>query len=112
VKRLKRDIGMNGPETEGKMEKELYAFMGKPYDIYFGWGDDKLYCSEFVWKVYQRATGLELGKLQRLQDFDLSNPIVAAKLKERYGNQLPLQEKVISPIAIFNSELLKTVVEK
>jgi hypothetical protein len=80
--------------------------------MYFGWGDDKLYCSELVWKIYKQATGLEVGKLQKLKDFDLSNPIVARKLKERYGNKIPLDETVISPVAIFNSQLLMTVVEK
>jgi hypothetical protein len=30
-------------------------------------------------------------------------------MKERYGDKLPLDEVVISPAAIFNSELLTTV---
>lgn len=30
-------------------------------------------------------------------------------MKERYGNNIPFNEPVISPAAIFNSELLVTV---
>jgi len=30
-------------------------------------------------------------------------------MKERYGDKIPLNENVISPVAIFDSELLKTV---
>jgi hypothetical protein len=30
-------------------------------------------------------------------------------MKERYGDKIPINEIVISPVAIFDSELLKTV---
>jgi len=60
----------------------------------------------------QGALGIELGQLQHLRDFNLSSPTVKSKLKERYGNNVPLDEIVISPAAIFQSEKLMTVVEK
>ncbi len=84
-------------------------FMGKHYDIYFEWTDEKIYCSELIWKIYKQATGLEVGKLQQLKDFDLTSIAVKQKMKERYGNKIPLDETVISPVNIFNSELLRTV---
>ena len=84
-------------------------FKGKNYDLTFEWSDNKIYCSELIWKVYQRATGIEIGKLQRLCDFDLTNEVVKNKMKERYGNKIPVNEIVISPEAIFESELLETV---
>jgi hypothetical protein len=86
-------------------------YKDKPYDIYFGWGNDKIYCSELVWKLYKETTGLEVGKLQKLKEFDLTNPIVKKKLKERYGNHIPYEESVISPASIFDSPLLETVAE-
>ena len=36
-------------------------FLGKPYDIYFGWDDHAIYCSEIVWKAYRSALGVELA---------------------------------------------------
>ncbi len=87
------------------------AYLGKDYDLYFGWGDEKLYCSELVWKTYATATGVKLGSLQKLRDFDLSHPLVQAKLKERYGSAVPLDEQVISPEAIWASPQLQTVPE-
>ena len=87
-------------------------FLGKDYDLYFGWSDERIYCSELVWKAYQTATGLEIGQLQKLREFDLSDPTVAQKLKERYGEKLPLDEEVISPVGIFDSPLLTTVAEQ
>jgi uncharacterized protein YycO len=87
-------------------------FVGLPYDFSFEWSDDRIYCSELVWKVYKQALGVELASPQRLGDFDLTNPVVQAKLRERYGSRVPLDEPVISPGAIAASPLLETVVER
>lgn len=95
-----------------KMKQFGEQFKGKPYDIYFEWSDDKIYCSELVWKIYKQAVDIEIGQLEQLADFDLSNAIVKAKMKERYGDNIPMDEKVISPAAMFNSEKLITVVKK
>lgn len=81
---------------------------GKDYDLYFGWNDDKMYCSELVWKLYNDI-GIPLCPTQELKDFDLTHPIVKEKLRDRYGHNIPLNEKVVSPVAIFNSDLLYTV---
>lgn len=97
------------PEVITAMKSEGEKLEGKHYDLTFEWSDDRIYCSELAWKIYQRATGLEIGKLQKLGEFDLSNAIVKQKLKERYGEKIPLDEKVISPGAVFDSELLTTV---
>ena len=75
----------------------------------FEWSDDKIYCSELIWKVYQRGTGIELGKLEKLSDFDLTSEAVKKKMQERFGDKIPTEEIVISPLAIFDSELLMTV---
>jgi hypothetical protein len=97
------------PAVISKMKQKYKEFEGKNYDLYFGWSDERIYCSELVWKLYKDATGLELGTLQKLKEFDLSHPVVQAKLKERYKEKIPYEEKVISPAAIFDSNLLVTV---
>ncbi|QNR24606.1 YiiX family permuted papain-like enzyme [Croceimicrobium hydrocarbonivorans] len=109
IKRLKNADQVLDSITLKKMRRIGEQYMGKPYDIYFEWSDDKMYCSELVWKIYQQATGIEIGALERLADFDLSHDQVKAKLKERYGDQIPLDEKVISPAAMFNSDKLMNV---
>lgn len=98
-------------ETLEKMKLEGEKFIGKNYDLTFEWSDDKIYCSELIWKIYQRATGIEIGKLEKLSDFDLSNEIVKKKMIERYGDNIPMDEIVISPVAIYDSELLITIKE-
>ncbi|HHZ9087523.1 TPA: YiiX family permuted papain-like enzyme, partial [Escherichia coli] len=44
--------------------------------------------------------------------FDLSNPLVQAKLKERYGKNIPLEETVVSPQAVFDAPQLTTVAKE
>lgn len=109
VKRLKNADEVLTPEVIADMKKEGAAMTGKNYDLAFEWSDDRIYCSELAWKIYNRSTGLEIGKLQKLHEFDLSNDLVKAKLKERYGDKIPLDETVISPASIYNSELLTEV---
>lgn len=109
VKRLKNATTVLTPDAVKKMKQTAQNFTGKDYDLAFGWSDENIYCSELVWKVYERGANIEVSKPQKLKEFDLTHPIVKAKLKERYGNNIPLDETVVSPAAIFNSELLTTV---
>ncbi len=92
-----------------KMKEIAQSFQGKNYDLTFEWSDEKMYCSELIWKIYQRSTGLEIGKLEKLKNFDLSNQTVKNIMKERYAKSIPYNETVISPVSIFKSELLVTV---
>ena len=109
VKRLRNSHQIVTPSALVKMKQVGQGFDHKNYDLAFEWSDDRIYCSELIWKIYQRATGIEIGKLQKLRDFDLTNEAVMKKMKERYGNKIPMDEIVISPAAIFESGLLITV---
>jgi len=99
-------------QQQRRLREQAGAFRGRAYDLTFEWSDRKLYCSELVWKMYDRALGVRIGRLQRLGDFELDDPAVRAKLRERYGKRVPLAEPVISPAAMFDSPLLTTVASK
>jgi hypothetical protein len=109
IKRLKNADHDLSPGALKKMKQVCETFKGKNYDTAFEWYDNRIYCSELIWKVYQRATGIEIGKLEKLSDFDLTNIAVKSKLTERYGNKIPFNEIVISPVSIFKSNLLTTI---
>lgn len=109
IKRLKSPLS---EASIKKLYRESKRYEGKPYDLAFEWTDEKIYCSELVWKLYKSAADIELAPLSRLGSFDLSHPAVKAKLKERYGAKVPVGEPVIAPSAIFASELLQTVSER
>lgn len=110
AKRL-RDEALD-PAAAAKLRRAAEDFAGRPYDLTFEWPDDRIYCSELVWKAYQRGLGIELGALQALADFRLDVPEVRQKMKERYGSKVPLQEPVIAPAAVFDSDRLVTVLER
>jgi hypothetical protein len=110
IKRLRNADKVLTEEALLKMKDEGAKFNGKRYDLTFEWSDDKIYCSELIWKIYKRATGIEVGRPEKLSDFDLTNEVVKRKMKERYGDHIPKDEIVISPAAIFNSNLLQTVI--
>lgn len=109
VKRLRDGERRLPPPVVERMKNIGMRFLGRPYDLAFEWSDNRIYCSELVWKIYREGAGLELGALQTLRDFDLSHPAVKAKLRERYGSQPPLDEPVIAPQRIFDCPDLKTV---
>jgi len=97
------------PTVLSKRSKTVRSFEGKRYDYAFDWSYERIYCSELVWKVYKRGANVELGELQELKEFDLHDPVVAKKLRERFGNDIPIEETVISPNRIFGSDKLMTV---
>ncbi|HYS06717.1 MAG TPA: YiiX family permuted papain-like enzyme [Candidatus Dormibacteraeota bacterium] len=107
VKRLRDPELLGDPARLSALKRSALAFAGRPYDPYFEWSDDRIYCSELVWKAYDRGIGVQLGSLARLSTFDLSNLLVKTKLAERYGDKVPLDERVISPAAVFASPLLQ-----
>jgi hypothetical protein len=111
VKRLKDSEQLLTKENLKKMKDFGEKFKGKSYDLYFEWSDDKIYCSELVWKIYKETLDIEIGDLQELREFDLTNDIVKNKMKERYGDKIPLDEKVISPGTMFDSDKLLTIRE-
>ena len=109
VKRLKNAENILTKANLEKLERVAASFKGKPYDFAFNWSDEKIYCSELVWKIYDRALGIEIGGLRKMKDFDLSSGEVQMKLEERYPNGVPLEETVITPQDVFQSDALATV---
>lgn len=112
VKRLKQASEVSTPQATERLRAAGARFVGKHYDAAFSWSDDRIYCSELVYKVYQDALGIEVGRVQKLREFDLSAAVVKQKLVERYGKHIPLDETVVSPAGIFDSPALTTVFER
>ncbi len=112
VKRLRHASGILTPLAIHSLQEAARQFEGRPYDSTFEWSDTRIYCSELVWKLYDRALHIHIGELQRIKDFNLTDPAVRAKLRERYGEHIPAEEPVISPAAMFDSPLLITAAER
>ncbi len=106
VKRTKQPLA---PAAIARLHRHAKDYLGKPYDLTFEWSDDRIYCSELVWKLYKQAANIELAPLSRLGSFKLDAPVVQQKLKARYGGHIPLDEPVVAPSALFDSPQLATV---
>lgn len=105
-----KDPGALTPEALKALHNAAQAFAGKAYDLLFQWSDDKMYCSELVWKLYHKA-GIDLCKLHAFRDYDLNHDAVQKIIKERYGMDMPWDEQVVAPSDLMRCDLLK-VVEK
>ena len=112
VKRLQNSEKLLTPAILKRVKANGKSFLGKNYDYYFGWSDKRIYCTELIWKAYHRAAGIKLGELETLKDFDLSHPFVKKILRQRYGNKIPYNEKVISVSGMFAAKNLTTVLKE
>ncbi|MFT5071906.1 MAG: hypothetical protein ACI8V8_001877 [Chitinophagales bacterium] len=112
IKRIENSEELITEEGMAKLKLEGEKYLGKDYDLLFEWSNDKIYCSELVWKIYKDALNIEIGTLQKFGDFDLSDDVVDELVNQRYGNNLPLDEIVITPDRMFNADNLVTIVSK
>ena len=109
MRRIEGARGLLTPEALQAMKFSADALLGRPYDWVFNWSDSALYCSELVWKVYERGAKLELTPLRQLGEYDLSSPEVKAILEQRYGREVPLEEPVVAPGDIAQSPIVHRV---
>ncbi|WP_313807661.1 YiiX family permuted papain-like enzyme [Flavobacterium sp.] len=111
IKRLKQADVILSPSTLSKMKENGKKYLNKNYDLYFEWSDEKIYCSELVWKIYKEGANIELCSFQTLKNFNLKDSKVKKIMKQRYGNNIPYNEKVIAPSQLVNSDALETVID-
>lgn len=110
VKRLK-DSSKLTDSNINLLKKEAKKYEGKADDVLFSWSDKQFYSSELVWKIYYGALDLSLSPLEKIIDMDLSSPIVQNEINKRYGDVIPENATIITPSAIFASNLLVTVAQ-
>jgi hypothetical protein len=108
IKRLK-DQSVLTSTVISQMKKEATQKLGIHYDLGFNWSDEELYCSEYVWKLYEHSLKLEIGKPRPMKEFDLSHPKVKYIMEQRYGKDIPYNEKMISPGDMYNSAYLEEI---
>jgi hypothetical protein len=96
------------PAARARAVAEAKRFLGRPYDPLFGWGDDRIYCSELVVKAYERGAGVALGKRQRVGDLHLAGlePAICA----RWG-RVPRDLVLVTPASIAEDPKLERVYE-
>lgn len=109
IMRLKNSSTVLNSQSIQKLKNVFKQYENKNYDMAFNWSDKELYCSELVYKLYFNALNIELCKPRALKDFDLKNPLVKQELNKQYGNKIPLNEPMVAPSDISDSQLLELV---
>jgi Permuted papain-like amidase enzyme, YaeF/YiiX, C92 family len=83
------------------------SHLGKPYDSRYQWDDERIYCSELVFKAYLRAGRSPLGKLVRLGDLDWRP--YRETIEHFEGSPAPLEREMITPRDLAKAEQLEEV---
>jgi hypothetical protein len=91
VYRFKESYRPQIPATLAAVQK----YLGRPYDIRYELDDEKIYCSELIYKAWRDVTGQELGKLVRLGD--LKWQPYESTIRQLEGGEPPLDRMMIAP---------------
>lgn len=112
VKRWNERANRLGNDAAARLRKAADHYMGLPYDWQFLWSDERIYCSELVWKMYAEGLGIRLCEPKPLKDYQLDSELVQRTMTERYGSAPPLNEPMVAPATLFECALLSTVLER
>lgn len=110
VKRLRDASTRLTPDAKTKLRALGRTWLGRPYDLQFRWDDEALYCSELVYKLFERGAGVTLGRLERASDMNLDDERVKRAMKKRFApGAFDPSEPVVTPDSIFNDDELVEV---
>jgi hypothetical protein len=86
-------------------------YVGRPYDIQYELDDEKIYCSELVYKAFRDATGGdELRVVQRFGDLNWK-PFEKDIAFYHGSEDLPFDRLVITPAALTTTDRMQEVVK-
>ncbi len=93
------------PEKAAAAVAAARAELGKPYDVRYGWDDERIYCSELVVKAFERGAGVTYGQRVRLDALELGafEKALAVKLG------VPLSQEVVPPGSLASDPKLDVV---
>jgi hypothetical protein len=92
--------------------KSCLQYLGRPYDSKYELDDEKIYCSELVYKAYLTTTGETLVDTQELGDLNWEDYVDEIKHYSE-SNDLPavLEREVVTPVSLTFSTRLQKVFE-
>jgi hypothetical protein len=92
-----------------KFKEALLTYRGTPYDANYDMthNTDEVYCSSLVYLAFQKATGEQMGKLEKLGNLDWK-PFAAFIMADQLGH-LPLDRVMITPASLSRAPQLHEV---
>lgn len=105
VYRLRAEYQEHVPE----MLRHARAFVGRPYDARYRLDDERIYCSELIYKAYAQASGgAPLGRLTRLGDLNWQP--YQRLIESQEGGAIPLERPMITPRDLAQAAELEPIV--
>lgn len=95
-------------ELGGKVVEKAKGYAGRPYDARYRMDDESIYCSELIYKAYEKETGKKLGVLVKVKDLDWQPYEKLIRRLEGDGS-LPLEREMITPRDLAKAEGLEKV---
>jgi uncharacterized protein YycO len=105
VVRYNKDLSENQLK---RMFEYGYSQLGKNYDLKFEWSEDKMYCSELVYKIYESA-GIKLCGINKFSDYDISSDEVQNEINLRYKTKININEPVVTPVDLYKTLSVHTI---
>ncbi|MES2984480.1 MAG: YiiX/YebB-like N1pC/P60 family cysteine hydrolase [Pseudomonadota bacterium] len=68
------------------------GYYGKPYDLFFSFHNDAIYCSELPYLAYRKA-GITIGTVQKIADLNFDNAPVRKLIARRWQRHAECQAK-------------------
>jgi hypothetical protein len=111
VKRLRDPALRLTQPAIARMRELAQQWLGRRYDPQFRWDDRTLYCSELVYKLFERAAGVRVGTVVRAAETNLRDRQVQQALRQRFPDgSFDPDESVVTPVSIFEDQQLVLVV--
>ena len=111
------------PEQAQRVLTAARALLGRPYDIFFAFDNDAIYCSELPYLAY-KAAGIAIGRRQKVRDLHFDNALVRKLIAARWRNhprcqakdydfercfQTILDQEIVSPASIASDPRFKQI---
>jgi len=111
------------PDMAQRLLSYARALYGKPYDLFFSFNNDAIYCSELPYLAY-KAVGIEIGKAQKISDLNIDNMLVRKLVQARWQSDSEctergfnfdqcyryiLNQSLVTPVSIANDPNLKMI---
>lgn len=82
-------------------------YLERPYDIRYRMDDEYIYCSELVYKAFNDATGIKMGKLVELGSLNWGKHEQLIVSLE--GGVVPKDRQMITPVALSKANQLQLI---
>ena len=90
------------------LKQYITSQLGKKYDSSLKWSDDRMYCSELIWKAYHNSNSIDISTPRSVQD-RIMGKILLPVVPQNYLSFIDTDDPVASPADLARSWKLKIV---